>query len=85
MKEIRGKIVSTPVVLQEKYTAIVLIMVETRDGCKEFYKDRTFTYVRELIDSEFSKIALSAVGDDVKFDVSDDNRIWHFKNITHNF
>ena len=88
MKKITGKLISTPVVLKDGYTAIVLIMVETQKGCQEFYKDSTITEVAKLINSDFSKVALSAVGDIVEFDAettSSGKRIWHFKNVTHNF
>ena len=88
MKKITGKLISTPVVLKDGYTAIVLIMVETQKGCQEFYKDSTITEVAKLINSDFSKVALSAIGDIVEFDAettSSGKRIWQFKNITHNF
>ena len=68
MKKITGKLISTPVVLKDGYTAIVLIMVETQKGCQEFYNDRTITEVAKLINSDFSKVALSTIGDIVEFD-----------------
>ena len=90
MEKITGKLISMPVVLKDGYTAIVLIMVETQKGCQEFYKDSTITEITKLINSDFSKVALSAVGDMVEFDAETSlclpgKRIWHFKNITHNF
>jgi capsular polysaccharide biosynthesis protein len=84
MEKVVGKIVGNPLVLKDEYQAIVLIMVKTDKGCREFYRNRHITSMRKLINTTFSRVALSAIGDDVELDVSG-SEIYDFKNLTHGY
>ena len=96
MEEIIGKLVSSPLVLtREEREFFVSILIETEDGCEEFYYKKIYHSIyplSQICGTIFSKIALSAVGDMVKIKI---NRIYpkgskvceilDFTNLTHVF
>ncbi|MBR5154268.1 MAG: hypothetical protein IKW58_00915 [Alphaproteobacteria bacterium] len=94
-EKITGKIVSAPVTLKGGSELVVFLLLETPDGCEEFYYQTSGISFRSLTQFKgtmFSKIALSAVGDEVQFDIYRHKpkglevcEIFHFENLTHKF
>ena len=87
-KTITGKIVSQPIIQTNQYNALVVLLVETQEGSQELYYEQPlhsqFALVEQFVNTNFSKIALSAIGDMVECKVYDNSEILSFRNITRN-
>ena len=86
--EVKGQIVSQPVVVRNDREAIVMLVVKTDNGYEELYCKRIISSIcggldKNFVKTRFSLIALSAVGDSVEAKMwHNSGEIYEFKNIT---
>lgn len=87
--KITGEIASQPLVITDlqKRQALVILMVKTNVGYIELYYDYGISSLYNLkgnfVNSVFSKIALSAIGDKIEVEFIEHSRcIFRFKNKT---